>query len=256
MVGEFSRGVRYFLKGTGLVTRPGLRIFVLAPLLINLVIFGLFSYWAFAWFSGWVEGLTSYLPDWLNELLPDWVLQVFNWLLLLTFGLLLLITMGFSFSLVANMIAAPFNGLLAERVEQYLTGKTPPPESLPAMIWRTLGRELRKWVYFFPRTLAIMLACLILFFMPGLNLFIPVITFIWGAWSMSMQYIDYPADNHQLPFDNIKQTAQKRKPLHFGFGMVVFGLTTVPLVNFVIMPVAICGATALWLEELQVTESS
>jgi CysZ protein len=38
------------------------------------------------------------------------------------------------------------------------------------------------------------------------------------------------------------------RALSLGFGMAVMFSSMVPLINFVIMPAAVCGATALWLE--------
>jgi CysZ protein len=37
-----------------------------------------------------------------------------------------LLVFGYFFSTIANWIAAPFNGLLAEQLEARLTGATPP----------------------------------------------------------------------------------------------------------------------------------
>ncbi len=107
----------------------------------------------------------------------------------------------YGFSVVANFIAAPFNGILSERVEQRLRGNSLSTElSLLQMIPGTLARELAKLAYFLPRVLLL----LILGFIPLINLATPVLWFIFSAWMMAIQYIDYPMDNNGLTFKRMK----------------------------------------------------
>ncbi|TNF00018.1 MAG: sulfate transporter CysZ, partial [Gammaproteobacteria bacterium] len=42
--GNFFRGLGYLGEGFRLIRQPGLRLFVLIPLVINIVLFGLFFY--------------------------------------------------------------------------------------------------------------------------------------------------------------------------------------------------------------------
>ncbi len=107
-------GVNYFLDGFSLIKTKGLRSFVFIPLMINLVLFASVIYFAIGQLELMFNWVSSQLPDylsWLNFLL--WPLAV----------LTLLVVLSFLFSSVMNWLAAPFNGLLAEKVEQHLTGK-------------------------------------------------------------------------------------------------------------------------------------
>lgn len=242
-----AQGGHFFGRGFQLIAEPDLRLFILIPFVINLGIFSILSYWAVGQFSELLELLLGSLPEWL--------VAVTQWLLSFIFGLILLITMGYTFTLVANLIAAPFNGLLAEKIEIKLTGQAPPPENILSMLFRTLGRELRKWLYFIPRSLGVLILCAILFFIPPLNLCIPFISFIWGAWCMAIQYTDYPIDNHQLDFNVVKQKVSTHRYSCFGFGSCVMLASSIPIINFFIMPVAIAGATALAIENKMLTET-
>jgi len=67
-----------------------------------------------------------------------------------------------------------------------------------------------------------------------------------GAWMMAIQYNDFPFDNHKVSFANMKSTLKKDKWNNLQFGMVINIFTMIPILNLVIMPVAICGATAMW----------
>ena len=100
-------GPQYLSQGLKLVLSPGLRLFVLLPLCINLILFvGLISL-SMQQFGGWVETFMPSLPSWLSFL--EYVL----WPL---FVVVVLLMVFFTFTLLANIIAAPFNGFLAEKV--------------------------------------------------------------------------------------------------------------------------------------------
>jgi len=241
-ISSLSAGCQFFLRGIQLIAEPDLRIFVIVPFFINLIIFSAFSYWAIGQFSGLLAFMMGYLPDW------DWLATVVQWILSILFGLILLLTMGYTFTLVANLVAAPFNGILAEKVEIKLTGKAPPSETLISMTFRTIGRELRKWMYFLPRSFGLLILGGILLLIPGLNLIVPLISFLWGAWCMAIQYVDYPVDNHQLDFAVLKKRVGTHKYTSLGFGGVIILASSVPIVNFFVMPVAVAGATALAIE--------
>ena len=154
-------GPQYLREGLKLVLSPGLRLFVLLPLAINLILFVALIGFAVRQFSGWLDSLMGSLPSWLSFL---------DFLLWPLFVVLLLLMVFFTFTLLANIIAAPFNGFLAEKVEVVVRGEdTFPPFSwneLLAMVPRTLKRELRKLSYFLPRAIGL----LILSFIPVVNL--------------------------------------------------------------------------------------
>ena len=110
-------GVWYFSQGWKLVSLPGIRRFVILPLLINIILMGGAFWWLFTKLESWIPSLMSYVPDWLQWL---------NYLLWPVAVISVLLVFGYFFSTIANWIAAPFNGLLAEQLEARLTGATPP----------------------------------------------------------------------------------------------------------------------------------
>jgi len=133
-------------------------------------------------------------------------------------------------------------------VEKALTGtELPVPTTWKTLLWlvpRSLLRELRKMAYYLPR----LLATLLLTFIPGVNIVAPALWFGLNAWMMNIQYLDYPMDNHLRSFREVTTLARHQRMASFGFGGAVMLATMVPLVNLVIMPVAVCGATALWVQ--------
>ena len=127
-------------RGFNLITDTGLKRFIIIPLVINLFIFIVLSYFVLQLFGDFNAWLSGFLPEWLNFLAYIFWVLVF---------VLFLLIYGYSFTLITNLIAAPFYGLLSEKVEAELTGKTPTGESLWQMVPRTVGREITKLCYLF-----------------------------------------------------------------------------------------------------------
>ena len=232
-------GVRYFFHGFSLIKTKGLKRFVFVPLVINLLLFGAAFFYLIGQIDSQIEWVRSQIPTWLS------------WIEFLLFPLaLVIILLVFSllFSSVANWLAAPFNGVLAERVEQHLSGETPPNDSLMALIKalpHTLLREWKKLLYFVPRFIAFLL---IGWFFPIVG---QVIWFLFIAWVLAVQYCDYAFDNNKYKFDYMRHILRQNRGACFGFGSAVSIFTMIPLINMIVMPVAICGATAMWVERLR-----
>ena len=68
---------------------------------------------------------------------------------------------------------------------------------------------------------------------------------------MAIQYCDYPFDNHKIDFNQMRQRLTEHKGKSYSFGLAATLISMVPLLNLVLMPVAICGATALWVDHLR-----
>lgn len=232
-------GIEYFSSGFSLIATKGLRRFVIIPLLVNLVLFSVAFYYLFIQLESLSLWLDDFIPDWLS-----WI-HFLLWPLALIF---ILMTFSYFFSAVSNWIAAPFNGLLSEKVEQHLTGHHIEGGSTTDIIKdipRTLDREWTKLVYYIPRAIGFFLLS---FIIPIIG---QIIWFMFNAWSMAIQYCDYPYDNHKVPFNAMKQQLHNNKRLSFSFGITVSLCSMVPFLNLVVMPVAICGATNFWVNEFR-----
>ncbi|UFQ98514.1 sulfate transporter CysZ [Pseudomonas wenzhouensis] len=233
-------GPQYLREGLKLVLSPGLRLFVLLPLAVNLILFVILISLAVQQFSGWVDTFMPTLPTWLS------FLQYILWPL---FVVLVLLMVFFTFTLLANIIAAPFNGFLAEKVEVVARGEDHfPPFSwaeLAAMVPRTMGREMRKLAYFLPRAIAL----LILSFIPLLNLIAAPLWLLFGVWMMAVQYIDYPADNNKMSWQDMLAWLREKRWQSLSFGGITYAALLVPGLNILMMPAAVAGATLFWVRE-------
>ena len=109
------KGIGYLREGLRLIRQPGVRRYVAMPLLISVVIFSVAIVAGVHWLEILLGWLLGWLPDWL-----DW-LRYLLWPLFALTGVLLVF---YTFSLLTNLVAAPFNGLLAEAVERHLDGRS------------------------------------------------------------------------------------------------------------------------------------
>lgn len=238
MSNTIGQGLEDLKQGFQLAFKPGIRLYTLLPLLINILLFTAGTVWLADYFGGWLNELLAKLPQWL---------QFLRGLFWAVFVIAIMLTAYYAFTLLARLIAAPFNSLLAERVEQELRGKgSDLQESVPAMVIRSLRRELVKLLYMLPRWLLVLLLSAILFFIPGLNTLIPVVWFLFQAWLLSLEYLDYNADNQGLSYRQSKKIAQQQRQRALGLGGAIALLTSLPIINLVIMPVAVCAGTAWW----------
>jgi CysZ protein len=246
---SFWMGSRYLWLGMALMRKPGIRRFVLIPLVISAVMMGL----------GLYEGLHQ--VDVLDQqwaARQDWWGQLWNAIAWLAYPLLVVLILALSmylFAILANWIGAPFNSLMAEHL-LHLFGIPPVAGKFRdwlASIPLSLLREVRKLVYFIPRALLVA----VLWFFP---LTTPVAVGLWfllSAWMMTLQFVDYAHDirGHGLP--ETLQWMRRHRAMALGFGAACTLWMMIPVANLLLMPAAVAGATAMWadLETQSVSES-
>ena len=243
MLNDFLSGARYLIKGTRLLARPELRRFIVVPILINITVFT-----AAIWLG------TIYFETMLDRIMPEssqwWFesVRTIGWIL---FGVIILLITFFTFTVIANIIGAPFNGLLAEIVEEQLAGKRPGENEgvrqFISTIIPSIANELKKLFYFTVSGVAIFL----IFLIPGLNIISPLVWIIFTSWMLALEYIAYPMENHNIYFSRARKELKGKKSITLGFGLTVMLATAIPLINFFVMPSAVAGATAMWLDRLQ-----
>jgi CysZ protein len=192
MRGNPGAGARYLGRGFSLLTRRQLRPYVAIPLTLNLIIFGALLGAGWQVLEGWTAQLLALLPDWL---------QFIQWILWPLTALLVLVAAAYICSACANIVASPFNALLAERTEALLlkaSGGTAPDNDAGGGLLaaladapRSIAKEFRKIFFYLPRALLIFALSLL----PPLYPEAPLKRFALGAWNLAHEYCDYPMDN-------------------------------------------------------------
>ena len=236
-------GIGYFSSGFSLIRTKGLKRFVLVPLMVNLLLFSVAFYFLYNEIGVAISWLINMIPEWLG-----WLKTVMTYILWPIAVLSVLLVFGLIFGTLANWIAAPFNGILAEKVERHLTGQDLGDEGVLSLIKdipRTLGRETAKFLWYLPRAIGFFLIFLLV---PVIG---QIVWFVFTAWMQAIVYCDYPYDNHKVPFKAMRDHLGGHKSKALSFGMMVNVFSLIPVLNFVVMPIAICGATHMWVNELR-----
>lgn len=232
-------GFDCFVDGFSLIRRPGLRRYFVVPVLINSVVLALVLTFTFYNFNDWIDQVMGWFPGWM---------QALYWLVWGLAFIVLLVVALFVFTMLANVIASPFNAILSVKVETHLTGREPQSQMSPWLVFpRTISRELAKVLYILPRLLGLVILTLI----PGLNVLSPVLWVLFGAWMMAIEYTDYGADNNDVGFRELRRRLGRRRFKALGFGLPLYFLLAVPIVNLVLMPVGVAGGTRFWVENLK-----
>ncbi len=237
-VGDFARGFRAAWFGLGALATPGLKRYVVLPVLVSAATLA-------AIIAVAVEGFGRLL-DWLQSWLPAWLAWL-EWLLWPLFLIAILLLAVYAFTLVANLLGAPFNGLLAEKYEVLLSDGAAASAGVNPLL--AIAHELRKLLY----VLRWLLLAGVLFLVPGLNLFAPALWLLLGAWLLALEYLAYPMDNHALAPAAQRGRLRSRRMLTLGFGAGIMLMSSVPLLNLLAMPAGVLGATRLWFRELGVS---
>lgn len=235
---QFLLGLRYAFAGFKLIVKPGIRRYVAVPLAINMLLFAA----ALVWGMDRVGELMRWLSrqwEWL-----DWI----AWLLWPLFVVIAFVLVFSCFSVIANLLGAPFNGFLSAAVERFLAGTRPgirgEAGGLFGEIRAAVSSESRKLIYFVARAVPLML----LFIVPLINVAAPPAWFLFGAWMLALEYLEYPLGNRGLPFPEVRALVSGNRGLALGFGLGVLCLTLIPVLNFLAMPAAVAGGTKLVLE--------
>ncbi|MEI6334348.1 MAG: sulfate transporter CysZ [Methylococcaceae bacterium] len=217
--------VGYLFKGLTLLTSKPLRAFILIPILINIVLYSaalLLGYYT--------------ISDLINQFIPSW-LSWLNWILWPLFFISFIIAGFFTFTVFANLLASPFYGKLSAKTLTLITGQTSATAEQP--LAKVMMAEVKRAGYLLSRALPLV----ILSFIPGINVLAPFLWALFGAWGMALEYMAYPLENEGVLFLEQKQLVKSIRlgALSFG-GVAVMGLT-IPLLNIIVAPAAVIGAT-------------
>ena len=236
-------GTYYFLKGLILITKSGIRIWVVIPLLINISLFSILTYYSLLYFPIMLDNVITYLqlPNW------EWIFAIIRWIMLPLFIVFAMITFFFTFTFLANLISEPFNGALSRAVEKYITGRKveSSSESIFKIVIGFIGEKLEKLWYYFKWIVLL----IIISFIPIINIISPILWFLFSAWVAALEYADPVLSNHGYSVPEQRKLLAKKPMLTLGFGISILVAIFIPIINFLVMPAAIAGATYMWLQQ-------
>ena len=239
-VAGFARGFSYPLRAAKFLRqKPGLLRFLAVPFLINLLVFSVTVYFGLDLFQGM---LAAYAPS--SEVWYGVLLYYLAWTVAL---LLTTVVVFFSFTVIGNLIASPFNELLSERTEALISGTQDGESFSLQRFWK----ESRYAVFVEIKKLAVFVFCMVLLFginfIPGIgSLIYAVLAPAFTLFFLVVEYMAFVLMRKQLSFSEQRRYIFKHPILMLGYACGVFCMLAIPFIQFFCIPLAVVGATLLW----------
>ncbi|MBL8957897.1 MAG: EI24 domain-containing protein [Myxococcaceae bacterium] len=147
---------------------------------------------------------------------------------------------------VPNLVLAPLQDPISEATEERCGNFTAPRFSLPLFI-KSIGTSLAHTA---SRLAIIVLGFIVLFplhFVPvlGSAVYFAAST-AWAAWWLTAEYLSGPMARHLMPFKRVTAAMRARPMVSLGFGLALYVVLWVPVLNFFLVPVAVVGGTLLF----------
>ena len=237
-------GAGYFLSGLSLINTSKIRRYVVIPLLINITIFSFGLWFAIDQFESFITWALSGLPSWLSWL---------EWIMWPLFALTFYGVVFYGFSIIANILAAPFSGPLAAAVERHITGNENfiSNKTFVQEVKDSIVSELIKIRYSLFLMMPLAFLSLLSFAFPLIAPLVAILWMTYTVWILTLEYTDFPMSNHAILFPEIKTKLASKRFLSLGFGSMVMLTTLIPIINFLVMPIAVAGATKMYLNEFR-----
>jgi CysZ protein len=212
---------------------------MLIPLAINVLVFSLSVYFGLDMFD---RLLATYAPS--TEVWYGIILYYLAWTVAL---LLTTVVVFFSFTVIGNLVASPFNELLSERTEILKIGGAAAENHTAGRFWKdaknALLIEVKEMVVFISGMLLLLTINLI----PGIGSAIyAVLAPLFTLFFLVVEYLAFVLMRKQLSFADQRRYVTKRPIMMLGFGCGVFCLLAIPFLQFFCIPLAVIGATLLW----------
>jgi CysZ protein len=242
-VSDLLAGLVYPLRAFGLINRHRrLWSFIVVPILVNIVVGALL-------YLGLYASLLRVIETSLGGGEGGLVAAVI-WLIRVLLAITLAVGIGFLLVRFGVILGSPWYSQLSEELEAIQTGHARPAQKLTARevahdIWRALLFELKKLLL----VLCIWLPSLLLLLIPGLGgLLYAALGITLGAVISCLDFFDGPLERRRLGFRAKLGLVRRLLPASASFGLVAFGLVSIPLVNLLAIPLFVTAGNLLVIE--------
>lgn len=217
---------------------------VLWPVLINLSLFVVLLYLFLT------QGGSLFASLWAQPVIEAWYHWLLTGLWYLTYAIVLAAS-GFlayvSSMVVGGVLASPFNDVLSEKTERILLGEHyQKGEEEPFLqgVIRSAGSSAA--------TAALYIACmgplLLLNIVPGVgSIAYTIIGSTVGGYFLALEYSDTLLARRRYKLGDKMRLVYKERKFSVGFGIGTSLTLAIPLVNFLCIPLAVIGGTAVGL---------
>lgn len=240
---RFKAGLRLSLASFGLLARhPALWPAVALPILINLGLFvaALAGLWSQ---GGAILDMIWAMPagDGPLDFLFVGLWHVFRFV-----GAIVGVVAAYALVMVVGgVVASPFHDYLSERAERILLGARF-IERPQAEWWRAIPASLLSSALTAGLYIAVMIPLFMLNIIPAIgSLTYTVLGMGVSAFFLSLEYSDGALARRGWAWNKKVQTYWQERSLVLGFGLGTSLMMAIPLINFLVAPVAVIGGAAL-----------
>lgn len=246
-------GATYHFRALNIfVKNPRLIGYIVVPIFINIVV-GILLYIGlllpgidlidtiFDDLSLRYDAFVAQLPKWLHFL--SYIDNILDKLLQVILFAILLLIIGFLLVQFGAILGSPFYGQLSEQLEKIRTGTL--PEAPPSLfsffrdIWRAILFELKK----IGLLLVIGLPILLLNFLPGGSLIATIGGITLTTSIVCLDFFDGFLERRKLKFREKLTVVRRSLPASATFGLICQVLITIPIVNFLGIPLCVAAGT-------------
>ena len=217
------RGVAYVLR------RPALWSYFAAAFAINLILFAVLA----ILFVHYRADLVAWI---MPARFPDWLRATLGWIL----SGVVAVSGLFLFTIVGNILATPFLDAMTERILTDLGETLPPGHGAGRALLRALVNQTLK-LFFFGGLQALLLLLLVT---PAAVLHPPLSAFV-AVLFLGFEYLDYPLDARRVSVPDRFGWLLEHLGAALGFGSLLFLFLWIPLVGYLLLPLAVAGASLL-----------
>lgn len=233
-------GVLYLVRGLKLIFSDfAILRLALAPALVNIVLFGVL----FMSFNYFAYEISAYVFDQSSQAWYWYAISTMVGILLFLASILVVL---FGFVAIGLIVAAPFNDMLASAIERKVTGNVAEVKmSLLKLAGHTMKNEAKKMSIIITVQLALLLVNLV----PGIGQAIFLIASpCFMALVMTYEFTGYTLDRRGLSFAQKRAYLKSHLGRSMGFGLAVAATVLIPLLNFMLLPLAVAGGTLMVIE--------
>ncbi len=232
---ELSLLSLFFKSYTLIIRNPILIIYIVMSILLT----GIFFIGVFILAYYGHEYLLDMINNWLGN--NNWV-STLQWFLRIILTISFIFIAYFTFSSIGLLISIPMLDLISEKVEIILTGKTTNASFLKGLI-----ESVKSAVFLTIKKIFILIITLPLLFIPILG---HIVFFIINSWSATYEFVDIPMARRGWGYkrkkDFLNKNCSKRERLIFG--LIIYSLLLVPLLNLLVYPVGAVAGTMYFLK--------
>lgn len=227
---------------------PVLRKYFIIPFILNVVVLSGIFYFSYTTLSPWLSGFLQG---------DAWYIAAARYVLEPLLVIILAITTALLYSILGNIITAPFNDFLSESVEKNIYKENLDERFLLGVLVKDILRSIKNVLLLLLLLVGVNIVLLVLNIIPVLgNVLYSVLNMAVTFFFMGFQFFDFPLERRRCTFRE-KLYITRRIPLTVAaLGAAFFVMTFIPILGFLGLNLATIGATEIFSEKLKPALSS